>query len=323
MAERILVALDGTTTAEQTLAYAALLAAFRNADLLLARAVAPPPSWVVWGGREHVAALSDAEASLAMQRERLAKQGILAESAIVTGGPAGVLLQLARDRSATLIVMAARGRTTMPSRAAGTVTEHVLAQAPCPVLLLTPRALEAGGAERLLQRALVTVDDEGLAGPAGIAIARLAVCSSGPVTLVHAAAPLPGTDTDLRPCFPRVRATDRCDLYHEAVAAALRSLRPLADEWRWHGFDAEVVVEVGHAAEVIVRVATKRHAGLIAMSRCGRGRRDRVALGSTVSAVLRQTTLPVLVDAEPSAIPAEASGSAGAAGRASGRRRVS
>lgn len=312
MAERILVALDGSTVAEQTLPYAALLATCRNADLLLARAVAPPPSWVAWTGREHVAALSAAEAYFVQQRERLASQGIPAESAIATGGPAGVLLQVARDHRVALIVMASHGRTTIPSRAAGAVTEHVLAQAPCPVLLLTPRALEAGGPERLLQRVLVAVDRDASGGTVTPAMLPAASRSSTLVTLVYAAPPLPRAETVPRPCFPRIRsaqsyATDGPDMYRDVVAAGIRSLQPLADEWRWHGLDTEIVVEVGEAADVIVRVANRRRAGIVVMSRRGRGWHGRLPLGSTAMGVLRQIDVPVLVDSDPREVSVERS----------------
>lgn len=61
------------------------------------------------------------------------------------------------------------------------------------------------------------------------------------------------------------------------------------------GLEAELVVEVGHPAEVIVERATMTHATLIAMATHGYGGLRRWALGSVTDKVVHAASTPVFV----------------------------
>jgi len=84
------------------------------------------------------------------------------EVRVRTGHPAAEIVAAARATSADIIVMATHGRVGLQRAFAGSVTEHVIAASPVPVLVLKP------GGKRMaaLKRLLVPVD-----GTAGGALA--------------------------------------------------------------------------------------------------------------------------------------------------------
>lgn len=61
------------------------------------------------------------------------------------------------------------------------------------------------------------------------------------------------------------------------------------------GGKIEYVVVEGEARDAIVQVATERSAGLVVMSSHGRGGLGRVIFGSVADAVLRNSTVPVML----------------------------
>lgn len=142
MAHGILVPTDGSVLATRVLPYAALLAREFDAEAAVVQAVELDltPSFSFTTGRwEHAGraverALADAQARLKAVRDELALQGVRAESLVQPGSPASVVLNEARLRQASLIVMATHGRTGVSRYALGSVAEQVLRQAQVPVV---------------------------------------------------------------------------------------------------------------------------------------------------------------------------------------------
>jgi universal stress protein A len=60
--------------------------------------------------------------------------GIVVEPRVVVGDPAVQILHLAQQEAVDLIVMGTHGRTGLAHMVFGSVAEHVVRQAPCPVL---------------------------------------------------------------------------------------------------------------------------------------------------------------------------------------------
>src|SRR5581483_4835666 len=85
-------------------------------------------------------------------------QGVRAETAVVGGRAADVVLELAEQPDVRLVVMATHGRSGPSRWLLGSVAEQVVRKAPRPVLLLTPRSLAAGTPDRLQRRLLVATD---------------------------------------------------------------------------------------------------------------------------------------------------------------------
>ena len=59
------------------------------------------------------------------------------------GSPAGHIADVARMVDADLLILATRGRSPLTGAVAGSVSERLLACAPCPVVVLSPAAVAA------------------------------------------------------------------------------------------------------------------------------------------------------------------------------------
>jgi nucleotide-binding universal stress UspA family protein len=309
MTDRILVALDGSAFAEQALPYATLLAQRCSMDLLLAQAVPTivtigspaayvgDPGWPDW---DDIA--DEAEAYLSRLQADVEAQGVQAEVAIVGGGAPAVLLDLARDPEVRLIVMATHGRSGPSRWVLGSVAEQVLRATPCPILLLTPKALASGTAERLNQRVIVAMDGSPPSSSIATPVLALARCLNTPITLVRAIEPAVVYAMEVRAMFDAVHPRY---LAERAREGAWAQLQYLAEDWRAKGYTVDTMVDIRRAPELITGHAAQQ-AGWIAMASHGRGGLGGLVLGSTALAVLQQATLPVLLVAASAAPDAAA-----------------
>jgi nucleotide-binding universal stress UspA family protein len=306
MTDRILVPLDGSPFAEQALPYATLLAQRCGMGLLLAQAVPTivtigspaayigDPGWPDWDNTA-----DEAEAYLTRLQADVEAQGVQGEVAIVGGGASAVLLDLARDPEVRLIVMATHGRSGPSRWVLGSVAEQVLREAPCPILLLTPKALASGTAERLNQRVVVAMDGSAPSSSVATPVLALARCLNTPITLVRAIEPAVVYAMEVRAIFGDIHPRY---LAERAREGAWAQLQYLAEDWRANGYTVDTLVDVKRAPELITGHAAGQKAGWIAMASHGRGGLGGLVLGSTAIAVLRQAALPVLLVAA-SAVP--------------------
>jgi hypothetical protein len=64
------------------------------------------------------------------------KQGMVAETMVLTGPPYETLAKAAGYKEASLIILGSHGRTGLSRLLMGSVTERVIGLAPCPVLVV-------------------------------------------------------------------------------------------------------------------------------------------------------------------------------------------
>jgi len=137
--ETIVVPTDFSPAAEKALELAAQLARQAGpAKLLLVNAYAVPlelEALAIYGAKQVYEELaSESDKQLKEILERLRKEGVSAESMGNHGRPEDVIVELARERKADLIVMGTHGRTGLPHVLLGSVAERVIRNAPCPVI---------------------------------------------------------------------------------------------------------------------------------------------------------------------------------------------
>lgn len=149
---RIMVPLDGSTTAEVALPAAAELAAACGAELLLAMIV--PTVETISGERAAAvrlmptagAAVLDSEAAEAdAYLQAVAARTVAAGRPVTTldrGEPVRTLLDLASRRNIDLIVMATHGRSGVGAVWAGSVAQRIISHSTRPVLLVRIPALQ-------------------------------------------------------------------------------------------------------------------------------------------------------------------------------------
>lgn len=143
---RIMVPLDGSTTAEAALPVASALAAACGAELLLAMVV--PTVETVAGERAAAVRLMPTAAAAVLDSEAAEAETYLqavASRTVATGRPAiatdrgesvRTLLDLASRRDVDLIVIATHGRSGVSAMWAGSVAARVIAHSTRPVLLV-------------------------------------------------------------------------------------------------------------------------------------------------------------------------------------------
>ncbi len=144
--EKILVPIDFSDCSKKALQYALPLAKQYKAAITLLYVV--PPIYVAgeYGGINYV----QLEASMRQDGEKeLAKlateslPGEVATNTIVrAGSPANEIVETAKSLVADLIVISTHGRTGLQHVFLGSVAEHVVQHAPCPVFVVREREHE-------------------------------------------------------------------------------------------------------------------------------------------------------------------------------------
>jgi nucleotide-binding universal stress UspA family protein len=256
---RVLFATDGSAGAD---AAAIWLSSFPlPADaraLVLAVAQLPPSPLDIPPVREFHRALIDearcvAGRSTAMLRERFAA----IELRVVPGDPRHVIVDVAADWDADLIVLGARGLGAMGTALLGSVSLAVARHAPCPVLVVRPTV-------RPLHSVVVGFDGSPAAGRAARFVAGLPLPTEVSVRLISVVEP------------PRL------------PAAALEAVDRAA---RLDGLTATHYVAEGAPAQILAYT----DADLIVLGARGLGTLRRLLLGSVSEQVLRHARCPVLI----------------------------
>jgi universal stress protein A len=88
--------------------------------------------------------IADARARLDALKTAAAKVGVTFTTKVVTGKPSRVIADHAKTGAFDLIVMGTHGYTGLSHLFLGSVAEHVVRTAPCPVLTMRDTALHTG-----------------------------------------------------------------------------------------------------------------------------------------------------------------------------------
>jgi nucleotide-binding universal stress UspA family protein len=280
MLERILVPLDGSQLAEAVLGQVDRLLRFKEARVILFRAV-PIPMQAGFEGAPFVFQDEKDEADhyISSMAGELRAQGIRARGLVQVGGAASGILEVARQHSVTLIAMATHGRTGLSRLVVGSVTEQVLRDSETPVLVLrsfqevNAGAVRASAREVPIRRILMPVDGtetslailphvRSLARPMGASVMVLGVVEP----------------------IERKSSVERDPLVREAVNSLSRD-----------HIAVDPLVRLGDPASEILDASSTHDADLIAMTTHGRRGLSRMMKGSVTERVLRGAMVPVLV----------------------------
>lgn len=201
------------------------------------------------------------------------------------GDPVQVIADQAVSGSADLIVMGTHGRSGVERLLIGSVTERVLRQAPCPVLVVpsdVPTTLEV---EALFTRVLCPLDYSPASLQAlGLAL-EVARQAKGRVTVVHACEV--ADEPRLHAYLGEVR--------RQALDIARDRLHALLADDPGSSGDVEQIVALGRPGREILKIARRQGSDVIVMGAQGRGRVGLALVGSTTQDVIRAAPCPVLV----------------------------
>jgi nucleotide-binding universal stress UspA family protein len=193
----------------------------------------------------------------------------------------------AAELPADLIVIGTHGRSGFDRLFLGSVTERVLAKAPCPVLTIPPRSPDVVLATPLFRNILCPVDFS----PSSVAALKYAEgLSREPgtkLTMLHVAERPPAfqlvtSSATGAPADPRVVLKETRERLHRANPQAARRADMVNE-----------VVSEGHAGDEILSAAGTGDSDLIVMG-AHAGHAGLLGFGSTTARVIRRATCPVL-----------------------------
>jgi nucleotide-binding universal stress UspA family protein len=139
---RILVPVDFSAHSEKAIRYATTLANKFGAHLSLLHVIEDPFITGAWQAEAFIPNIPEllndlikaAEKRMAEQKQKLAADGSVVETVVITGRPASAIVEQASAGTFDLIVMGTHGRTGLSHALLGSVAERVVQKAPCPVL---------------------------------------------------------------------------------------------------------------------------------------------------------------------------------------------
>ncbi|HYJ14941.1 MAG TPA: universal stress protein [Candidatus Limnocylindria bacterium] len=297
MYAKILIPLDGSTTAEKVLPFARILAGTLKLPVELLEIVdiaAATAHMVADKARYLDTIITEAESA---RREYLAEiaetfAGVPVTCKVARGRPADVIIESAAADKGTLIAMATHGRSGINRWLMGSVAEKVLRGSTAPLFLV--RAARDGASQdrgASIKSMIVPLDGSELAESVLPTVCELAIKLDLEVVLFRAyelaaaayygnEAYLPNYDEMLRELKMEVEG------HLQKTAEGLTASGLTKVSW---------VASPGSDAEEIVRFANQHQDALVAMCTHGRSGVARWTLGSVTEKVVRHAEEPVLV----------------------------
>ncbi|MHA7135376.1 universal stress protein [Oerskovia turbata] len=287
--DRVVVGIDGSTSSRDALVWAAREARLRDAPLMVVHSRFRPSYDPVFAsgfyppvpGRE-----GDDDGVLDLASDVVAQvEPGLHVTGVTRSGPAALVLLDVVSEGAGLVVVGSRGLGAFGALFLGSVSVHLAARSPAPVVVV-PSGAEFSTAGPVL----VAVDGSAGGETATVEAAREAVLRAVPLDVVAAfVVPADLLVTSLSPSVDDFRGSFRERAHEVAEAAAARAKREEPSLIvRTH------VVE-GLPAREIVKAAGAGAASLVVVGSRGHGEVVGPVLGSVSQGVLRHATTPVLV----------------------------
>ena len=229
---------------------------------------------------------ADRDALLETATARLRRPGLEVRSHVGEGRAASVIVDVALETRAGLIILGARGHGAIEAALLGSVSAEVVDQAPCAVLVARRPSTA---------RVLIGTDGSDAAMSAMAFVASHGCFAPRQVRVVHA--------IDLHPAwwlgYTPGDATFAVDAYAAVVEEGRRRgdeiTTGMADRLRADGLAVSTVTREGPAAAAIVAEAASWDADLVVVGTRGQGLLQRFLLGSTARSVLHHAGSSVLI----------------------------
>ncbi len=274
--EDILVPLDGTAASESSIPVAAQLCRALQARLTLI--TVDDPREKSQGAADDKSRREDAESYLRQTASELEKSGIHVDHAIEHGQPDRVIVTMAQDIGADLIVMTAHEHSRLDRLFVRPVAAQTMRKTRSPILLIPPpekkKVSVTPPEEPVIEfrRMLVCLDGSRNAESALSYVRIFANLFHGEILLLG----VPESDTE----------KEELEQYIEKVAHALRDQK----------LNARAIITGSGPARTIVEIGESENADLIVLAKSGRGGSQyRSAMGSVANRVLQLAERPVLL----------------------------
>ena len=294
----VVVPVDSPPDEEPAVEFAVALAKRRGADVHLLHVVRPrgpsvfdSPDLAVFGQTSSAGRSGDRVGESTRQHEvtsTVEHDHVHIQKVSQKGHPTKAIPAYAQLAMAAVIVIG-KYYGSPRWRKSAAIASGVGRSAPVPVLIVPPpdssdAPLRTGPFTNIVSAVDFTVSS----AVALRSALNLAGTSGGRVTMVHALKNAPG-----RMVFSGGEAVNAVDEVHAEAANAAARLRDQIPATAAGRVDSRVTT--GDPAQGILHVASERDADLIVMGVPPRDRVDEVLFGSTLRAVVRRATIPVLV----------------------------
>jgi nucleotide-binding universal stress UspA family protein len=293
--QSIVLALDGSSLAEQAIPMAQAIAERAHAKLKLVLIHEPNPLMEpgpVYAKIELAMQKADREylkSATARVRERL---GRAVSSAVVQGIPvAQTLSTYSRELGADLIIMTTHGRGGIRRAWLGSVADQMIRSSEIPILVIRPTEKGEAKLPAELKEILVALDGSPLAEAALEPATGLARLWDAEISLVQVVRPVILTGPHL--VFPSGYSDQVTQIRRES---AQDYIRDVAERLRESGVKANGVAVIGGAVpETLIDLGAPERISLMVVATHGRGGMKRLVLGSVADKLVRGANVPVLV----------------------------
>jgi nucleotide-binding universal stress UspA family protein len=287
MFRRLLVPLDGSKVAETVFPYVEEITTKCGAEIIL---VSVSESTAVDTGQ---LCRSYLEQIAEQVEHRFSDWGATKEarvtSQVLVGKPANEILRYADEHSVDLIALSSHGAGKGPW-AMGNIAWKVLQIAEKPVLLIrAPADSAALEQKRLLKKILVPLDGSEIGGAVISHIEVLAQALGAEVILFHVLE-VPSVGV----LAPGIEIAYRTSTLESEKKIHLAYLDNVEKRLKEMGLSTSSVLNIGFAADEIIKYSENNAVDLIAMSTHGRSGIGRWVLGSVTQKVLHTGNTPVL-----------------------------
>lgn len=288
MYRTVLVPLDGSSLSERAVAYGEMLAHAADAHLVLLRVIPPPEFLDSANLAARDKAMSDATEYLSQFVVQAAGEPAI-DTLAYSGEPTSIIVEEARARPLSVIVLSTHGRNGVSELVSGSVARDVLRHSQSAVMFIPPNCTGSWSSEHP-GRVLVTLD--GSKASEAILPNALDVAQALRVEMILMRVVAVTS-------YIRVEGyPDPVGVPTEGISAteAGTYLDEVADEVRQEGQKVTTLVPEGlDPASAILLAAQDQEAALIAIATHGRSGLPEVILGSVASSVIKQATVPVLL----------------------------
>jgi nucleotide-binding universal stress UspA family protein len=296
MSDTILVPLDGSALAEASVPHAVELARRLNCGLVLVRIharaaiVTGPMEMPVlvqdpgWDDR-----LRDQDGEWLAQRAKdlAASSGLKVEAEFRVGSPANQIISIATERGVRAIVTSTHGSGGFAPGWLGSVADSVVRHAPCPVLAMCEKALEAAPTVKTI---LVLLDGSDVSDAILPEVTKFGLALGAELELLRVVAPV-WLNESLAAVSSVQQGASTGDLMTRAASELDRTAFALRDQ----GLTVTTQVIVGpNPAHSIIKHIAQTSPGIVALATHGRGL-SRLFLGSVADKVLREGGRPTLL----------------------------
>jgi len=215
-------------------------------------------------------------------KEMVAREfGIEAKSILCEGEPPEVLVSMAREKNADLIVLGTYGRRGINRLLMGSVTSHVVVNSPVDVLVVKKQCAECTGGYRSI---LVPFDGSEFSKKALDRACSLSKTDGSEITVLY-----------VIPRYEEMLGFFRTDSIKKSINQEAQKIVGAAIEAASaKGVSVKTEIREGHSAEKIIDMAAGLKKDLIVMGSYGWRGVNKAIMGSTTERVLIGAPCPVL-----------------------------